>query len=78
MIRILLLENLEKSRPAGSVKALQPLIVKKIVHVSGDIEPPAGLARIGVVDDDPGGTSAADKEALVGLIQGHREIFTCP
>ncbi len=37
MIRISLLENMEKSRPAGGVKALRPLAIKQIVHVSGDI-----------------------------------------
>ena len=62
MIRVFLLENMNKPFAAGSIQPLCPGIEEEIIHVSRDLQAPGFFPGLRVVDQNFGRTAATDEE----------------
>jgi hypothetical protein len=74
MIRILLRHNAERPSTASHVETPVWRIIEQIIGIadarhSGDL-----LARLGIQHQEQGRCTDADKQAMMGLVQGHGEM----
>src|SRR3954453_6875386 len=73
-LAVLLLKRVEVALTAADIQPLPRRVVEQIVSVADDVERPGLLSCRRVVHENLGGPATSDEQAMVRLVQRHREV----